>query len=1802
MSKKSKGIIILLLTIICIVVLGTFITVSAIEYIEYIEDELNGGTNTSFNDNNGEGIYKSTESLAKYVEQNRKIFLSNKQTEREMHSGKDKKVPIIVDEMMGKSMKSFYSNSTSNSVTYRSLSCIDANHRYQGKEDYSIHNIIDIGYANNGKSVDVYKGYTKDYSKTRIENNNDLQRYSAKMAAYMYSIHKSTSNLSDKNSILIRTLAFMCRSSSKLNNQIYMSSRPYDIKGTYSWIKDTEDQYLSSGNQRAILNKTFKEEVGIDIDTYADNIVNGKITGDDSNVKRIEKNKNVTPTVAIKYQKKTKSTKGYDYILIGPMQASGDSSDNASYIVSLSINGTSTTNFKLCNKEGEEWSNQSSTLKNKIQEGKNFYIKYNYKNDGYDSTKGGGIPADIKKIKVKCKQTFANTSNINNTIIRARLVLVTARPTYKDFKHSHQNLAVFNAIGKKVNIPENSSITWNVDGTIPLKIKKIDENGNTMAGVTFDVYKDNAYLATVTTEKQSDEENYAIMENVQTGYYYVQEMSTGNSTEYSAHMQYYPKSKTQYIDVNANNESNEFIIEMENKKYTNLAIHKTVKNNPNIPIANVAFKVQYRESNQEEWKYVIYNDSIKDSEPEMNLDLRLQTTTDENQATVFTTNINGYCYLDTIRVGEYRVVEISVPEPYALMPQTPNGDGTYTLWENNTSNSMYCGPISDIQCLNSGGQRPYIYTFECADPHIFKISGYVFTPNKAGKDEQSVGSHQGMYYPDSDKVVSNATVKLNRDGQLYQGTSQGEVGGILTTDQNGWYEYVIEMGTYNPEVGESEYVNRFSVQFEYDGIDFLAMSPNYQYDPKGITSGSKTTDLFENTTSKATEHQDNAVRTVYDPITGIENPNDPAIENKGYGYIGNNKNNLTYTWKSNTGDDKQRKGTSVSEVNEYHTGYTQYDNYVEIKENNKDGEKIKNKMYSEFTLNGEGKQDGYRNTYKYEDYSVMENGHVSKITQVNLGIITREMPDLAVSTYLDSVSSEINGFTNVYAKRQRKDKLGELIGSNTNLGVTYVDHPEIGAIYKADAKTVKDNPDNDNRLKMYITYKIDLENQSQTVFAKAHELALFYDPNYELISVSDELDGTGKAKAKEGMLLENSKVRNTTSNEGTYNIAYVNTSNCGVLQNLDNSSQGGNIKDIYVTYRVKDDEIKNMLNDKEYMPKFKNLVEINSYTAYEDKEGTKVYAGIDKDSAPGNVPDSIDLNTEEKNGEMTSKFDDDTGYGEEFTISLKDDRTLEGQVFLDATTQSGEGQEKLSDGKYDESKGDYKVKLEDGKISLLEVKFNNKENLDASGGAPVARTKEDEKLEGVDPSIELKDDGSYKITGFIPGYYVLRFEYNNKTYYIDQNGNHIDINALDYQAAKLKDDNITAHQPNGEGDYTLSTKDGNLTWYKSDNVTETDKVTGEDKIKALRVESSKKTRYTEVYDNWVTRNNLDYENINYNTTDPNYKINESMDSYTPAFAIQVELNTLSKDNTYLPEGYNIFNMDFGITERAKQDIEIRKKVSNIKIILANGQVLLDGDPSTSKKMSGLKYISPSEVTDPVTDRKVKTNGTVNVELDSELIHGSTLELTYTIRVHNKSEKDFYNEAYYKYGTVKSDEVTITPEVYDYVDNDLTFDKAKNNDWEVISSNEFASSDENKLLVSGNALSEIQKHNTIIHYNGTAFDYTTANSSPSVNLVLSRVLSNTNDDLSYDNDVEIVKGVKHNKGRRIEKPKQVGTYKDKEVTTTQIATTPIGASSETTTITPPTGEDKDYTIYIIIGAVSLLILATGIIIIKKKVLK
>ena len=112
-------------------------------------------------------------------------------------------------------------------------------------------------------------------------------------------------------------------------------------------------------------------------------------------------------------------------------------------------------------------------------------------------------------------------------------------------------------------------------------------------------------------------------------------------------------------------------------------------------------------------------------------------------------------------------------------------------------------------------------------------------------------------------------------------------------------------------------------------------------------------------------------------------------------------------------------------------------------------------------------------------------------------------------------------------------------------------------------------------------------------------------------------------------------------------------------------------------------------------------------------------------------------------------------------------------------------------------------------------------------------------------------------------------------------------------------------------------------------------------------------------------------------------------------------------------------MDFGIIRRPIQRLDLNKEISYIKVTLANGQVVIEGDPR-NEEIEHLKYL-------PDVDDDGDGCGDVHIELDSELMQGATLTITYEIIADTTdSEVDYRTEDYYIYGIQGTKDDIISP--------------------------------------------------------------------------------------------------------------------------------------------------------------------------------
>ena len=335
------------------------------------------------------------------------------------------------------------------------------------------------------------------------------------------------------------------------------------------------------------------------------------------------------------------------------------------------------------------------------------------------------------------------------------------------------------------------------------------------------------------------------------------------------------------------------------------------------------------------------------------------------------------------------------------------------------------------------------------------------------------------------------------------------------------------------------------------------------------------------------------------------------------------------------------------------------------------------------------------------------------------------------------------------------------------------------------------------------------------------------------------------------------------------------------------------------------------------------------------------------------------------------------------------------------------------------------------------------------------------------------------------------------------------------------------------------------------------------------------------------------------------------------------------DNVY-NSNYTLNNIDFGLVERPKAQLEIDKSVANVKVTLANGSILFDINKAANnaiwkdheeysideKKQNNMYenyYDSKNNVNHRYAYRTIiddiveKTDrGLIQLTMDEELMHGATIQIEYTVKITNVGEIDYvdkdYKNFYYQGNTSDATVVTTTAnQVVDYVQNNLQFANSaqginnintnKDNGWNTIKANNLTGEN----LVNDKLTGELAKFNTIIQTENFKTDALKPGDETSRTLILTQLITpeNEEDDLTYSNMVEIVK-TSNTVGRRMAYS-VVGNQNPLSEEPSEVDSN----VAEKIVILPPFGEVR---MYYILGAIVAILLIGGIILIKKKVLK
>lgn len=614
-----------------------------------------------------------------------------------------------------------------------------------------------------------------------------------------------------------------------------------------------------------------------------------------------------------------------------------------------------------------------------------------------------------------------------------------------------------------------------------------------------------------------------------------------------------------------------------------------------------------------------------------------------------------------------------------------------------------------------------------------------------------------------------------------------------------------------------------------------------------------------------------------------------------------------------------------------------------------------------------------------------KNNTTDELKNINLGIKERDIFDLNLRKDLVKVDVSINGKSHTY----------EYNGEGKDLEVTIrgTDIPDYERqLRKTDLqyKSAAQYDSDPDKLQVYVTYKIQIKNQSVgKITGYVLDLNDYADTSYQLVNSYDE---NGKA-------INWSSSGSVSGNGKTYNkIHTTSLSNVGITDK----------KWIFMQYKVSYDTLRELLSKGETSEE--NYAEIagykNTYTdTRKDTEGrVMANAGenaglIDCDSTPDNMnPTSSNvqnfvkqsktdayqsLKGDEKSKRSMAVFEDDADVAPGLKL-IRDDtpRTISGTVFEDSPLEDKlNNNERIGDGEYKNGENIVnKVKVE-----LL---CQNNEDVDTLN-----------KVE-----TRSNTDGSYTLSGYIPGDYLIKFTYGDYECLVSPQQNNQMYTGQDYKSTIYT-----------EGDY----KD--LYWYNNTSPRKNDAVDDYEGRRQVVNSYSKDYKYdiAKVLNATRTNNSDLLETLAEKTY---------MTANTAKMAMEIEY--LKDEKT----SYKVQNVDFGIIERPRTKIVLGKNVSHIKLTSTDGTTIFDTNQSTSNlTWKENKY----------NDRgNMVSTGLVQGTVDENLLYGSTLNVRYTLEIRNHSEVDYNEKSYYVTGVVKDRSTMnrIEPtSVIEYVPNVLQYD-------------------------------------------------------------------------------------------------------------------------------------------------------------------
>ena len=1124
--------------------------------------------------------------------------------------------------------------------------------------------------------------------------------------------------------------------------------------------------------------------------------------------------------------------------------------------------------------------------------------------------------------------------------------------------------------------------------------------------------------------------------------------------------------------------------------------------------------------------------------------------------------------------GTYQVWEIDSPYGYGV-------------WEDNYDKSKYYKKLEDI-VINQSDVIVIVKLYN--KKQFIDLSGYVWEDMLNGKDNT-----RNDLYDEPDARVPGVKVILHdtvRNREL-----------VTWTNENGEYHFGSrnEDLTYSDDTLRIADLDKYYIEFEYNGVKYRNVKLNPDVN---VTNASRASEEI----ASGKSDEDSSVRQRFNErFSTISSGTQIDSNGESTGVVidanGNvNSDKISYI-KNGNHQSQINYGKNMTEANGNKEAYGE--NIYHIKATT-----YKNLNLSDYL-------EGY---IKKENTTIV---HVNEIKNINLGLYSREQVDVAVDSDVARFVLNVNGYQHTY-------KYATLVNPDTQEEMDVKLKALKGKYYERQLHestiSYSATPEGVPNLYAYITYKIYLQNKSNTLTTKIKELTLNYDEDLKIISYGYEGSNVNTEVSESEVTATKNGAGAVQLKEATIDLEKIE----------DRKISAGKREVLEVTFRTDANTIAKILNNPTGI-KFDFMAEVKTYSTYANNEenafnraeGIYAYASIDKNSAARNAQVQIDTD----DSFVTDTFENDTTIAPTFKLSKGTQTELSGIVYEDSPKEStpikisgNNIYERVGDGIYNNENVMANVLVELLSVPMENGQYDSDTARTGENGQQaydVAKLYQENKTTQGETSKILartytNEKGEYKFEGLVAGNYVIKYTYGKNMKDVDENGNDKEtiraataiytsdgktklkeIEAREYKSTVITSGEISNAMNITDGKAHLN---GDYSWFLK----------------------SPETRYSDAVDDVEYRANLEKEaKVNYEILKGTKTyVYENIEAYTPYFKLGVEefndqqsgATLETQEDGTLNYVFTIDNVDFGLIERPIVDLQVDKVITGLKVSLGNGQVLINGDPSKES----LPYV------------RTGLDDFVPIEMDTELLQNATIEEEYTIKITNNSELDYsiypiwgtdntqkvaLRRNYYYYGTqegLSTDEaVTARIDVLgDYIGSELTADEStmESGGWKKKAIEELTSYNGTNLFATEN---DGKKEKTLrdgkytIYTTNTFYnpneELVTIGKTKSISYKVSRLLAVNTDTMKYTNDIEILQysGYSQNKNRT------ENTY-HRTSDTTPGNLVPGGAmeddeDSVRTTITPPTGTIISRWLYVTTVAAGLILVGATIIFIRKRVL-